>query len=75
MENTFIKNWGEKNDHMYVLTELNAMTKKHNEDVSEFIKRFNKLYNSLHAEIKPPFETTKVIIFRAFELDFGFTLR
>ena len=41
---------GEKRDHGYILTEFNAMKKKLDEDISDFIKRFNKLYNNLPAE-------------------------
>ena len=75
MENYFTQKWGEKRDHRYILTKLNAMKKKHNEDVPEFIKRFNKLYNNLPAKIKPPQATSKVVFVWEFELEFGFTLR
>lgn len=49
-----MQKWGEKRDHEYVLTEFNVMKNKHDEDVSGFIKRFKKLYNSLAVKIKPP---------------------
>ena len=55
--------------------EFNALKKRQNEDVREFIKRFNKLYNNLLAEIKPPQEVAKVVYARDFEPEFGFTLR
>lgn len=74
MENAFIKKWGNKKDYGYILREFNAMKKKHNEYVSKFIKMFNKLYNSLPIEIKPPQVVAKVFFSRAFELEFGFTL-
>lgn len=70
-----MQKWGDKKDHGYVLTEFNAMKKTQNEDVSKFIKRFNKLYKILPVEIKPPQEVTKVFFVGAFERDFGFTLR
>lgn len=50
------------------------MKRKDNEDVSKFIKWFNKLYNSLPAEIKPSQATAKVDFAGAFEPYFGFTL-
>ena len=75
MENFFTLKWGEKRDHGYVLTEFNALKKRHNEDVTEFIKRFNKLYNNLPAEIKPPQPAAKVVFAGAFKPEFGFTLR
>jgi len=56
------------------LTEFNAIKIKP-EDVNEFMKRFNKLYNSLPVEIKPPLTGEKVVFAGAFEYDFGFTLR
>lgn len=49
-----MQKWGEKRDHGYILTKFNAMKKKPDEDIYGFIKRFNKSYNSLPAEIKPP---------------------
>lgn len=62
-----MQKWGGKRDHGYILTEFNAMKKKHNEDVSEFIKSFNKLCNSLLVEIKHPQAATKVVFSGAFE--------
>ena len=38
MENFFTLKWGEKRDHGYVLTEFNALKKRHNEDVIENYK-------------------------------------
>ena len=75
MENAFTKKWGEKKDHGYCLTEFNALRKRHNEDVFEFTKTFNKLYKSLPAEMKPHQITAKVVFVAAFESDFGFSLR
>jgi len=75
MENAFFQRWGEKRDHGYILTEFNAIKKKSSEDVSDFIKRFNKLYNNLPVEIKPPLVAAPVVFVRAFDSDFGFTLR
>ena len=34
MENLFTLKWGEKRDHGYILTEFNAIKKRHNEDVT-----------------------------------------
>lgn len=45
--------WGEKKDHGYFLTKFDAIKKKPYEDDTEFVKRFNKLYNSFPAEINP----------------------
>ena len=75
MENAFTRRWGENKDHGYCLTKFNALRKIHNEDVSEFIKRFNKLYFSLPVKMKPHQTTAKVVFVAAFESKFGFSLR
>lgn len=42
LEKSFTQKWGEKRDHEYVFTEFNAIKKKPEEDISGFIKGFNK---------------------------------
>lgn len=61
MENSFMQKWGKRRDHGYILTKLYAIHKKHNEYAIEFIRRFNKLDNSLPAEIKPPKTISKAV--------------
>jgi hypothetical protein len=53
LENAFLRQWGEKKDHLYYLTEFGALRKKNYESVLEFTQRFNKLYNKIPAEVKP----------------------
>lgn len=67
--------WGEKKNHGYFLIGFNAIKKRHNEDVTRFTKIFNKPYNNLLAEIKPPYEVLKVVFAGAFESYFGFILK
>ena len=43
--------------------------------VAEFIKRFNKLYLNLPADMKPQQAAAKVVFIAAFDSDFGFSLR
>lgn len=43
--------------------------------MAEFVRRFNKLYNRLLVEIKPPPAGAKITFAGAFESNFGFTLR
>ena len=75
LETQFTQRWGEKRDHGYSLTEFNAIKRNPNENISKFVKRFNKLYNSLPIEMKPPPVGAKVVCARDFEPDFSFTLR
>lgn len=75
LENSFTQKWDEKRNHEYVLTQFNVIRKKPEEDISKFIKSFNKQYNNLLGEIKPPQATAHVLFVGAFESNFGFTLR
>ena len=75
LETKFTQRWGEKRDHGYSLTEFNAIMKNSNENMNDFIKRFNKLYKSLPTEMKPPPVGARDVFVGAFESDFSFTLR
>lgn len=57
------------------MTEFNAIKKNSNESMNDFIKRFNKFYNSLSAKMKPPPIGARVVFVGAFVSDFSFTLR
>jgi len=43
--------------------------------MSDFVKIFNKLYNSLHLEMKPPPIGARVVFAGVFEPEFSFMLR
>jgi hypothetical protein len=75
LETTFMRQWGEKNDHLYYLTEFGSLNKKVGESVVEFNKRFNKLYNKIPHDIKPSQVEAKVTYVGAFEVDFSMMLR
>jgi hypothetical protein len=75
LENAFIRQWGERKDHLYYLTEFGALRKKNSESVLEFTQRFNKLYNKIPAEVKPSQPTVKVTFAGAFDPDFTLLLR
>jgi hypothetical protein len=47
LETSFLRQWGEKKDHLYYLTEFGALRKKTSETVLEFIQIFNKLYHKI----------------------------
>jgi hypothetical protein len=75
LETTFMRQWGEKRDHLYYLTKFGSLKKKATESVVEFNKRFNKLYNKILVDIKPSQAATKVTYVGAFEVDFSIMLR
>jgi hypothetical protein len=67
LESTFLRQWGEKKDHLYFLTEFGNLKKKHNEYVPDFIKIFNKLYNKILIDVKPSQPTAKVTFVGSFD--------
>jgi hypothetical protein len=60
LEDAFLRQWGERKDHLYYLTDFGSLKKIKSETVMEFIQRFNKLYNKIPVEVKPSQPTAKV---------------
>jgi len=75
LEDAFLRQWGERKDHLYYLIEFGSLRKKNSETVMEFIQRFNKLYNKIPAKVKPSQPASKVTFAGAFEPDFSLLLR
>jgi hypothetical protein len=75
LESALIRQWGERKDHLYYLTEFRALKKKNSESVLEFTQRFDKLYNKIPAEVKPSQPSAKVTYAGAFDPDFALLLR
>ena len=53
LDSAFLRQWGNRKDFMYYMTEFGSLKKMEGESVSDFSKRFNKMYNKIPAEIKP----------------------
>jgi hypothetical protein len=47
LDNAFLRQWGDKKDFMYYMTEFGSLKRKEGESVSDFSKRFNKMYNKI----------------------------
>jgi hypothetical protein len=60
---------------MYYMTEFGSLKKKEGESVSEFSKRFNKMYNKIPDEIKLSEAFAKITYSYAFDPDFCLLLR
>jgi hypothetical protein len=75
LEDSFLRQWGERKDHLYYLTELGSLKKTNSETVMEFIQRFNKLYNKIPVKVKPSQPVAKVTVVGDFEPDFTLLLR
>jgi hypothetical protein len=75
LDNAFLRQWGDKKDFMYYMTEFGSLKRKEGESVSDFSKRFNKMYNRIPAEIKPSEASAKITYSSAFDPDFCLLLR
>ena len=60
---------------MYYIIEFGALKRKSGESVSDFAKRFNKMYTKIHDEIKPTETSTKITFVNAFDAKFDLLLR
>jgi hypothetical protein len=60
---------------MYYITEFGSLKRKEGESVSDFSKRFNKMYNKIPIEIKPTEASAKITYASAFDPDFFLLLR
>jgi hypothetical protein len=75
LDNAFLRQWGDKKDFMYYMTEFGSLKRKEGESVSDFSKRFNKMYNKIPIEIKPSESSSKITYASAFDLDICLLLR
>jgi hypothetical protein len=60
---------------MYYMTEFGSLKMMEGEFVSDFSKRFNKMYNNIPTEIKPSEASAKISYASEFDLDFCLLLR
>jgi hypothetical protein len=75
LDSAFLRQWGDREDFMYYMTEFRSLRKMEGESISDFSKRFNKMYNKIPAEIKPSEASAKISYASAFGLDFCLLLR
>jgi hypothetical protein len=67
-DETFIKQWGDRRDFLYYITEIGALKRKNGESISDFTKRFNKMYGRIPDEIKPIEASAKITYANAFDV-------
>jgi hypothetical protein len=75
LDEAFLKYWGDKKDLMYYITEFGSLKKEEGESVSDFSKRFNRMYNKIPTEVKPTETSAKITYASAFDPDFYLLLR
>jgi hypothetical protein len=59
LDEVFLKHWGERRDFLYYIYEFGNLKRGDEESVSDFIKRFNKMFGKIPAKIKPSDASTK----------------
>jgi hypothetical protein len=75
LDSAFLRQWGDRKDFMYYMIEFGSLKKMEGESVSDFSKRFNRMYNKIPAEIKPSEASAKISYASAFGPDFYLLLR
>jgi hypothetical protein len=75
LDNAFLRQWGDKKDFMYYMIEFGSLKRKEGDSISDFSKRFNKMYNKIPIEINPSEEFAKITYASTFDLDFCLFLR
>jgi hypothetical protein len=75
LDDAFLRQWGDKKYSMYYITEFGSLKRKEGESVSDFSKRFNKMYSKIPVQIKPTEASAKITYASSFDLDFCLLLR
>jgi hypothetical protein len=75
LDDAFLRQWGDKKYFLYYIIEFGSLKRKEGEYVSDFSKRFNKMYNNIPVEIKPTKTFAKITYASAFDLEFCLLLR
>jgi hypothetical protein len=47
LDDAFLRHWGDKKYFLYYITKFGSLKRKEGESVSDFSKRFNKMYNKI----------------------------
>jgi hypothetical protein len=75
LDEAFLKYWGERRDLLYYMSEFGNLKRKDGESVSDFIKRFNKMFGKIPTKIKPSDASAKITFSAAFDVEFCLILR
>jgi hypothetical protein len=60
LDDVLLRQWGDKNDFMYYITNFGSLRREEGDSVSDFSKIFNKMYNKILAEINPTEASNKI---------------
>jgi hypothetical protein len=70
LDDSFLRHWEDKKDLIYYTIEFGSLKREEGESVSDFSKRFNKMYNKIPTEIKPTETSSKITYANSFDLEF-----
>jgi hypothetical protein len=72
---SFIKKWGYRRYYLYYIIEFGVLKRKTSEPISDFTKRFNKMYGRIPDDIKPTESSIKITYANEFDAEFSLLLR
>ena len=75
LDEIFLKQWGDRKDYLYYITKFGSLKRKDGETLTDFTKRFNKVFQKIPVEVKPPETTTMITYANAFDAKFALWLR
>jgi hypothetical protein len=75
LDDIFLKNSGDRRDFLYYITEFGNIRKENGESISNFTKRFNRMYSKIPAEINPLDTSAKITYANSFHSEFCLWLR
>lgn len=75
LDDVFLKHWGDKKDLIYYHTEFGNLQRENGEPLSDFNKRYNRMYSRIPAKVKPTPTSAKLTYANAFDSYFYLLLR
>jgi hypothetical protein len=67
LDGIFLKDWGDRRYLLHYITKFGNLKKENGESVSDFSKRFNRMYSKIPAEIKPSNTSAKITYANSFD--------
>lgn len=75
LDEAFLKQWGDRKDYLYYITKFGSLKRKEGESLIDFTKCFNKVYQKIPAEVKPPKTTAMITFANTFDAKLSLWLR
>ena len=75
LDDAFLKHCGDNKDLLYHHTKFGNLKRENGELLSNFNRRFNRMYNKIPIEVKPTTTSAKLTYASAFDSNFCLLLR